>query len=404
VNPERIITKSTGLWYRFVVLVALGLPLVTIGKRAEQPEASFPSLPGAYASSKEHPRVFTTPADFRDLVSRINTAGSFSAQNFARLMNQVKSHLAANVDWDAAYSGCDIDTYLHAFSYEPVGGYAEQMRSASQLIAALNVKPGLSPPVGAAIVAARLALYAALVKAGAKTPPGAPTTDQAAALSKRILMTWASRGFRSQGKKYVSRAEEFCDGKHKFIPLAQSAVGLQIARGVIFTVHAQDLLQSIEALNSKEASNLTSFHAAMFDLIREASNFAFNLPEVANTPYRTCERFSNHFNAHLMGLLSIARLFDDGRKFNAVLYGNDPSISWTFSGRNTLITRPTGITTSRFRATRIRPLTASKARALSRPQPLRLERSRTATDTQIQGRPSAIQPASWQTSSLQGTC
>ena len=325
--------KNTGLWYRFAVLVTMGLPLVTIGKGEEQPEASFPSLPGAYASSKEHPRVFTTPADLKDLVSRINTTGSFSAQNFARLMNQVKSHLAANVDWDAAYSGCDIDTYLHAFSYESAGGYAEQMRSASQLSAALNVKAGLSPPAGAAIVAARLALYAGLVKAEAKTPPGAPTADQAAPLSKRILLAWASHGFRNQGKNYISRAEQFCDGKHKFIPLEQSAVGLQIARGVIFTVHAQDLLQSIEALNPKEASDLTSFHAGMFDLIREASNFAFNLPEVANTPYRTCERFSNHFNAHLMGLLSIARLLDDSRKFKAVLYGSDPSISvdlfWT---------------------------------------------------------------------------
>jgi len=325
--------KNTGLWYRFVVVVAFGLPLVTIGKGAEQPEASFPSLPGAYASSKEHPRVFTTPAGLKNLVSRINTVGSFSAQNFVRLMNQVKSHLAAHVDWDAAYSGCDIDTYLRAFSYEPAGGYAEQMRSASQLSAALNVKAGLNPPAGAAIVAARLALYAALVKAGAKTASGAPTADQAGALSKRILMAWASRGFRNQGKTYISKAEKFCDGEQRFIPLKQSAVGLQVARGIIFTVHAQDLLQSIEVLSSPEASDLTSFHAAMFDLIREASNFAFNLPEVANTPYRTCERFSNHFNAHLMGLLSIARLFDDGRRFNAVLYGHDPSSSvdlfWT---------------------------------------------------------------------------
>jgi hypothetical protein len=146
--------NNTGLGYGFVMFFALGLPLLilTIGKGAEQPETSFPSLPGAYSSSKEHPRVFTTPAELKDQVSRINTAGSFSAQNFARLMDQVKSHLAAKVDWDAAYSGCDLDTYLHAFSYEPAGGYAEQMRSASQLSAAMNVKPGLIPPAGAAIV------------------------------------------------------------------------------------------------------------------------------------------------------------------------------------------------------------------------------------------------------------
>jgi hypothetical protein len=312
---------------------ALLCAFLLLQESVAQDSGAYPTLSGAYRSSPQHPRVFITPADINDVVSRIIAPGSFSAQSFSRLANQVQSHLAANVDWDAVYSGCDLDIYLHAFSYEPAGGYAAQMRSASQLSAALNVKPGLTPPAGAAIVSARLALYAALLKAGAKPRAGAPTADQAAALSKRILLAWASRGFRNQGENYISKAEEFCDAEQKFIPLEQSAVGLQVARGIIFTVHAQDLLQSIEVLRPKEASELASFHAAMFDLIREASNFAFNLPEVANTPARTCERFSNHFNAHLMGLLAIARLLDDGRKLNAVLYGNDPSTSldlfWT---------------------------------------------------------------------------
>jgi len=88
-------------------------------------------------------------------------------------------------------------------------------------------------------------------------------------------------------------------------------------------------LQSIGAINARETTELNAFHAAMFNLIHEASNFAFTLPEVANRPDRTCERFSNHFAAHLMGLLSIARLLDDNRKFNAVLYGNDRSIRVT---------------------------------------------------------------------------
>jgi hypothetical protein len=165
-----------------------------------------------------------------------------------------------------------------------------------------------------------------LVKAGAKTPAGAPTADQSAALAKRILLAWASRGFRDQRGNILNKAEQFCDDQEHFIPLRQSAVGLQIARGVIYSVHAQDLLQSIGALDAKEATELNSFHAAMFNLIHEASNFAFTLPEIAKVPYRTCERFSNHFAAHLMGLLSIARLLDDGRKFDAVLYGNDRAI------------------------------------------------------------------------------
>jgi hypothetical protein len=189
----------------------------------------------------------------------------------------------------------------------------------------MNVKPGMAAPSGAAIIASRQALYAALVRAGAKAPADSPTADQAVALSKRILMAWAGHGFRDEKGRYLGRAEEFCNDD-KFIPLQQSAVGLQIARGIIYSVHAQDLLESIGALNAKETSALYSFHEAMFNLIHEASNFAFYLPEIAKVPYRTCERFSNHFNAHLMGLLSIARLLDDGRKFNAILYGNDRSI------------------------------------------------------------------------------
>jgi hypothetical protein len=63
----------------------------------------------------------------------------------------------------------------------------------------------------------------------------------------------------------------------------------------------------------------------MFDLIREASNFRFTIPEL-NHPDSVCELYSNHVGAQLMGLLSIARLLDDVRKFNATLYGADHQI------------------------------------------------------------------------------
>jgi hypothetical protein len=51
-----------------------------------------------------------------DLVRRITTPGSFSAKNFSRLANQIRADLTAKVDWDAAYSGCDIEIYLYAFA------------------------------------------------------------------------------------------------------------------------------------------------------------------------------------------------------------------------------------------------------------------------------------------------
>jgi hypothetical protein len=293
------------------------LPLNTPARAA--PDV-YPSLAGSYTSSAQHPRVFITPTDMKDLVTRINSSGSFSAQSFARLSNKVKADLAANGDWDAVYSGCDLDIYLHAFSYEPTTGYADEIRTTSQLGSATHVKEGMAPPTGASIVASRLAIYAALVKSGAKAPTGGPSPGEAAALAKRILLAWANRGFRDQKGNILSRAEQFCDGQQHFNVIIQSGVGLQIGRGIIYSVQAQDMLQSIGAFNSTQTNQLNVFHAALFNLIREASNFRAALPEM-NGPDSACERYSNHVGAHLLGLLAIARLLDDGRKFNAVLYG-----------------------------------------------------------------------------------
>jgi hypothetical protein len=90
---------------------------------------------------------------------------------------------------DGVYAGFFVGPYLYAFSYEPQDGHDAETH------AALNLAPGVQAPAGGAVVAARLALYAALIKGGAAPPPGAPSADQAAALAKRILLAWADRGF-----------------------------------------------------------------------------------------------------------------------------------------------------------------------------------------------------------------
>jgi hypothetical protein len=307
---------------RFSVPLFLALFLLPSATRAQD----YPELSGTYTSSAQHPRVFVTPAELTNIVRRINSTGSFSAQTFSKLANKVQADLAANVDWDAVYSGCDLDIYLHTFSYEPASGYANETRAESQLSTAMNVKPGMSSPAGAVIVASRLALYAALVKAGARTPTDVPSDGQAVALAKRVLLAWAKHGFRDQNGNFLNKAEQFCDGQQRFNRLEENNVGLQIARGVVYSVHAQDLLQSIAAFNAAETTQLNAFHAAMFDLVREASNFRFTLPELNRSADTRCELYSNHVGAHLAGLLSIARLLDDGRKFNAVLYGDRKSV------------------------------------------------------------------------------
>jgi hypothetical protein len=106
---------------------------------------------------------------------------------------------------------------------------------------------------------------------------------------------------------------------------------LQVGRGVVYSVHAQDLLQSIGALNASEQARLDALHIALFDLIREGYNQGVSYP--AGSPGPECARYCNGSANGLVALLAIARLLDDPRRFNAVLYGNDRSIpvviSWT---------------------------------------------------------------------------
>src|SRR5262249_52353548 len=75
-----------------------------------------------------------------------------------------------------------------------------------------------------------------------------------------------------------------------------------------------------------------AFHTAMFDLIREASNFRVTVPEL-NRLDSVCELYSNHVGSHLIGLLSTARLLNDRRRFVAALsrayLGMPLAISWT---------------------------------------------------------------------------
>jgi hypothetical protein len=284
------------------------------------PSPNGPSVPGAYTSSAQHPRVFMSQADVNDLVTRINAKETFSAQKFSRLANLVKADVAADVEWDAAYSGCDIDIYLHTLSIEETRGYAQEVRSQDRIRSELRMHSNARPPSGAALVASRLALYAALVKAGAVVAPGAPSVEQTTGLAKRILLAWANRGFRSRDGGYFQSTEQFCDQSGKVSPGSQAAVGLQVSRGVFYTVHAQDLLQSLAVLNPGEERQLNAFHSAMYELIRNGLNYRFNQVKMP------CDRFSNHVASQLTGLLATSRLLDDKRRFLAALYGGDSSI------------------------------------------------------------------------------
>jgi hypothetical protein len=277
---------------------------------------SLPPLTGDYVSTPQHPRVFTTPADLHDLVTRINTPSSFSAQSFVRLANRVKRDLAANTDWDATYSGCDEVIYLYGFSIEVEPAYGNT-RTPDQLRVAMRVRQSASPPRGAALVASRLTLYAALIRAGAAARPDAPDADKAVALAKKILLAWTTRGFRDETGNLRKQAS--------------CGPGLlTVTRGVTYLIHAQDLLQGLHAFAPDEEAQVNSFHRAIYEWIRVARDEAY----VINMKWKYPEEvYNNQFANHLVALLAAARLVDDKARFFAALDGRNAaipvSLPWT---------------------------------------------------------------------------
>jgi hypothetical protein len=285
--------------------------------------ASYPRLAGHYTSLDAHPRVFDTREELQDLAHRASTPGTYSSGRYAALADRVRRDMAAKVDWDATYSGCDMEIYLRGFSYEQKPAYGND-RSEDQLRAAMHGRADLTPPHGAAIVAARAALYAAILKAGAAQLPGSPSADDAAAFARRILLAWADHGFRDETGAFRRTADKYCDlnpdGTPHVTQLGTFAGALTLSRGVIYSVHAQDLLEGIAALSRDEQARLDKFHHNMFDVIHSIHNQEYDL----NLKWKYCDEvYNNQFVGHLTALLSISRLFDDQQNFEAALNGGE---------------------------------------------------------------------------------
>ena len=284
---------------------------------------SYPRLAGRYVRLDAHPRVFDTREELQDIARRANSPATFTSSRFSALADRVRRDIAAHVDWQATYSGCDLEIYLRGFSYEQKPAYGND-RSDDELRAAMHGNPGLAPPHGAAIVAARAALYAALVQAGAVPPPGAAPAADTAAFAKRILLAWADHGFRDESGAFRGTEGKYCDlntdGKPHLTQFGTFVGALTLSRGVIYSVHAQDLLEGIAGLTRDEQVRLDAFHHNLFEVIRSINNQEYDV----NMKWRySDEVYNNQFVGHLTALLSIARLFDDQPDFEAALNGGD---------------------------------------------------------------------------------
>jgi hypothetical protein len=278
----------------------------------DPPYPALPDLRGTYRTLT-HPGVFMSAEELKEIASRINRQGSYSEQRFGLLAKQIKQDLNSGIDWDVTYSGPIPGVYEYTFSYEPQDQHDAETR------AALTIPPGAKTPAGAAIVASRLALYAALLKAGATPPPGSAGRDESAALARRILLAWADRGFRDANGHFLELGSFTRDGHGR----PDSGLGLTIGRGIIYSVHAQDLLEWLGGLNADEVRRLNAFHGAIFELIRQSENVLY---AGVGFPYSDCSRYTNLATNAMIGMLATARLLDDERKVHAVLFGGDHAI------------------------------------------------------------------------------
>jgi hypothetical protein len=300
-----------------------GTPLKRLPMEASFPPPPPPSLSGSYHSLGEHPRVFLTAEELKDAALRTNRPGSYSKERFDELRSRVAQDLSADFDWDATYSGCIGAVYQHALSVEKTGGDDDAIDKVVR--SALRVKPNFKVRRGVFIIASRLALYAALVKAGAAIPAGAPNPDQAVALARRILLVWADHGLpRDAHGHFLGLAAISCEQSGKVTFLGAQGPALEFG-AVVHSVHAQDLLQFLGALSADEEGRLNAFHSAMFDIIREAHNVKFGYGGV-RFPSTPGGRYNNVDALALGNLLAIARLGNDARKLDAVLNGGDPAI------------------------------------------------------------------------------
>jgi hypothetical protein len=297
-----------------------GVPNDAIAGSGEQPaarplDAPYPTLPklgGAYRSLT-HPGVFMTAHELHDIASRINRKGSYSELRFGLLARRIKQDLNSGIDWDVTYSGPLPVVYEYTFSYEPQDQHDAETRTA------LTIPAGAKAPAGAAVVASRLALYAALVKAGARPHGGSPGSDEAVALAKRILLAWADRGFRDAKGHFLELGSFTRDGHGR----PDSGLGLTLGRGVIYSVQAQDLLESLGTLNADEVGRLNAFHGAIFELLRQSENVLY---AGVGFPYSDCSRYTNLATNAMVGMLATARLLNDESKVNAVLFGGNHAI------------------------------------------------------------------------------
>jgi hypothetical protein len=276
-------------------LIFGALLLFLVGALAGVPEGAgaAPALQGNYVSAAglPHPFVFAKPDQYRALLTRHT---QITDKALARLQGLVTDELRRGSEYTQAYSGCELNVYLHKLTHEQSG---------------------------AAKAANDLALYAYLSSLHLGYGQPAVAT-QAAALANSILLDWARDGFRENGR-FRSQLGQYCeDGR---VSLASRLdVALEIGRGMPYWVSAEDLLSAANAMPAPQRAALDGFLDAVYGLVLAGSNFW------TEHAYNDCERYSNHASVHILALLAIARFRDNAAEFvDTASAGRQLRVPWT---------------------------------------------------------------------------
>lgn len=279
----------------------LTLPSRSGTARAAYDPPPAPRLPGTYVPPPgTHPFVFATPAQLKVFLDR--RGGTFERAR-AVLEQRARAALEDPSRYTTPYSGCILNRYLYALTYE----YG-----------------------GAARVAADLATYAYLESLGSGY--GDPSlATRARNTAKQILLRWSTEGFR-EGAILRSKLNQYCDDQGKNTQAVEFEIGLQIGRGMPHWIHSEDLLTGLRAFNSEEIRTLKSFTTDIARLIRYSANKRATLARPA------CNVFINYVSVSLNALLAISRYRNDSEALVETAFGGKKQIviPWTTQVENNI--------------------------------------------------------------------
>lgn len=277
-----------------LAVASMGVALVTaLPAQAQVQIMPAGRLSGSYVAPVGYPRVFETRAKALEFLKAARTDPS-KAMVLKRLAGSVKILLPTAANYETPYTGCDIAVYTKQFSVAPMG---------------------------AAVAADRLALYAYLTSLGQGF--GDATLGAAAqTAAETIMAAWAQGSFKIGGTPTTSYTA-FCSAAPTPPPGVWASVGLQIGRGMVEFTNAVDLLRGANAPPSFIAV-MDPFIARMLNLEIGATNQHYSYATTG------CGQYDNQASMQQLALAVMARYAGRSDVIEALAGVRPGLLAWSF--------------------------------------------------------------------------